>query len=46
MDAYCQRAGLPRRSCRFLFDGEKLKGDETPEILGMEDDDQIDVFFE
>ncbi|TNV75559.1 hypothetical protein FGO68_gene15588 [Halteria grandinella] len=46
MEAYCQRVGLPKRACRFLYDGEKIKGDETPEALGMEEDDQIDVFFE
>ena len=46
MEAYCNRAGLPRKACRFLFDGTVLKGEETPESLDMEDDDQIDMFFE
>ena len=46
MEAWCQRQGLPFKACRFVFDGDRLKGDETPESLGMEDDDQIDVFFE
>ena len=30
-------------SVRFLFDGERLKDDDTPDKLGLEEGDQIDV---
>ena len=39
MEAYCNRVGLPRRACRFIFDGEIIKNDATPESLEMEEDD-------
>jgi small ubiquitin-related modifier len=28
---------------RFLFDGQQVREDQTPEQLGMEDDDLIDA---
>jgi len=55
MDAYCDRMGAPRRSIgeknghldrgavRFLYNGQRLQDDQTPEILDMEDNDIIDV---
>ena len=29
---------------RFVYDGDNLKGDETPDSLDMEDGDVIDAF--
>ena len=46
MDAYCTRAGLSIKQCRFIFDGKILQPYDTPDKLNMEDDDQIDVNLE
>jgi small ubiquitin-related modifier len=46
MDAYCQREGLPADGVRFLFEGERLNREHTPESLGMEDGDVIDALIE
>lgn len=43
MTAYCEYRKLPRSRIKFLFDGEDLKGGETPEQLDMEHEDVIDV---
>ena len=42
-DAYAT-ARYPGRDLRFLLDGERLRGDQTPGDVDMEDGDQIDVF--
>lgn len=46
MDAYCTRQGLSGNQCRFIFDGERLKDDDTPDKLEMENGDEIDVMVE
>lgn len=46
MDAYCQRQGLSNNQCRFIFDGERIKEDDTPDTLEMENGDEIDVMVE
>lgn len=43
MVAYCAFRKLPRSKIKFLFDGELLKGSETPVDLDMEEEDVIDV---
>ena len=43
-DTYALRKGLDVGSLRFLLDGKRLNGDQTPEDVDMEDGDQIDVF--
>ena len=44
MNAYCQRQGIAQNpSVRFLFDGTRIVGHETPADLEMEDGDVIDV---
>lgn len=43
MEAYCEFRKLPRSRLKFLFDGDELKGSETPEQLDMESEDVIDV---
>ncbi len=43
-DTYALHKGIGSGSLRFLLDGERLRGDQTPEDVDMEDGDQIDVF--
>jgi small ubiquitin-related modifier len=46
MDAYCERQGKDPRHIRFMFDGERINENDTPEKLEMEDNDTIDVFIQ
>ena len=46
MDAYCQRQGLSGNQCRFIFDGERIKDDDTTLGLEMDNVDEIDVMVE
>ena len=46
MDAYANRQGVNLASVRFLFDGERLQGHQTPQDIGLEDQDSIDVVME
>lgn len=46
MDAYSKRQGLSPASVRFVFDGDRLNGNETPDSLEMADQDTIDVLVE
>ena len=46
INIYCQRQGVPASQLRLIFDGMKIKGTDTPESLGLEDEDQIDAFIE
>eukprot|EP00959_Pyramimonas_sp_CCMP1952_P430414 9014726-Pyramimonas_sp.AAC.1 len=34
MDAYCKRQGVAEKDVVFLFDGSRLKEDQTPEMVG------------
>lgn len=43
MTAYCKFRKLPHSRLKFLFDGDEIRGTETPIDLEMEDDDVIDV---
>ena len=45
-DAYCQRKALQPNAVRFLMDGERLRPDQTPEEMDMEDGDCIDAMME
>ncbi|PQE04552.1 ubiquitin family protein [Rutstroemia sp. NJR-2017a BVV2] len=46
MAAYCEAKSIKNQDdVRFLYDGERLKGPETPDSLEMEDEDRIDVFL-
>jgi small ubiquitin-related modifier len=38
-DAYCQKKAWDVGQVRFVFDGERLKPEQTPEEIGMEDGD-------
>mmetsp|Transcript_15301 Transcript_15301/g.42795 ORF Transcript_15301/g.42795 Transcript_15301/m.42795 type:complete len:89 (+) Transcript_15301:134-400(+) len=44
--AYCSKKSMDRGSIRFLFDGERLPPEATPESVGMEDGDSIDAMTE
>ena len=43
IDAYCARLSVAENSVRFLYDGNRVKGENTPEIMEMEDGDILDV---
>ncbi|KAK2198105.1 bifunctional Ubiquitin-like domain superfamily/Ubiquitin-like domain/Rad60-SUMO-like domain [Babesia duncani] len=46
MTTYCNRLGQSPDAVRFLFDGDRIKGDCTPEELGIENDDVIDAMVQ
>jgi len=46
MNAFCNRQGVSMQSVRFLFDGQRLREQQTPAELDMEDGDVIDVMVE
>jgi len=43
MSAYCKKVGAEQDSVRFLFDGTRIRPDQTPGDLEMEDEDEIDA---
>lgn len=43
---YAQRKGVSVGALRFLLDGERVNGDQTPTSLELEDQDQIDCMLE
>lgn len=45
-ESYCQRQGVPLNSLKFLFEGQKIADNHTPEELEMEEDDVIEVYQE
>ncbi|XP_008794618.1 small ubiquitin-related modifier 1-like [Phoenix dactylifera] len=45
MNAYCDRQSVDFNSIAFLFDGRRLRGEQTPEELEMEDGDEIDAML-
>jgi len=45
MEAYCARQSLQMEQIRFLFDGQRLREQQTPDELDMEDDDVIDAML-
>ena len=46
MDNYWVRLGISTTTCRFIYDGERIKTTNTAEELQMEDGDEIDVMLE
>ncbi|KXL42079.1 hypothetical protein M433DRAFT_94349 [Acidomyces richmondensis BFW] len=46
MDAFCERQGKEFRSCRFLFDGQRVNATDNPESLDMTDGDVLEVHQE
>ena len=45
-NAYASRKGVDKTALRFLVDGERIQGENTPKSLDLEDQDQIDVVLE
>ncbi|XP_031285555.1 small ubiquitin-related modifier 2-like [Pistacia vera] len=45
MTAYCDRQSVELNSIAFLFDGRRLRGEQTPDELEMEDGDEIDAML-
>jgi len=45
MNAYCDRQSVDPSSIAFLFDGRRLRADQTPAELDMEDGDEIDAML-
>ncbi|RDX71401.1 Small ubiquitin-related modifier 1, partial [Mucuna pruriens] len=45
MNAYCDRQSVDMNSIAFLFDGRRLRAEQTPEELEMEDGDEIDAML-
>merc|ERR1711990_101813 len=45
MNAFCSRQNLDRGQWVFLYDGERISPENTPEQLGMEDNDEIDAMI-
>ncbi|XWS31270.1 hypothetical protein CRYUN_Cryun23aG0063000 [Craigia yunnanensis] len=45
MTAYCDRQSVDLSSFAFLFDGRRLRGEQTPDELEMEDGDEIDAML-
>lgn len=43
IDGFCKRTGKDQKSLRFMFDGERINGDDTPQSLGMDDGDAIEA---
>jgi small ubiquitin-related modifier len=45
-DTYASRKGLLASSLRFLLDGNRIKPDDTPQTLELNDLDQINCVLE
>ncbi|KAG2434201.1 hypothetical protein HXX76_007927 [Chlamydomonas incerta] len=45
-NAYCNKKGQDPASVRFLFDGQRINPDATPEQLDMQDGDVLDCVIE
>ena len=45
-DAYCSKKAVSAESIKFLFDGERIRPDQSPVQLEMADGDVIDAVVE
>uniref|UniRef100_A0ACD5WNE2 Uncharacterized protein n=1 Tax=Avena sativa TaxID=4498 RepID=A0ACD5WNE2_AVESA len=45
MNAYCDRQSVDMSAIAFLFDGRRLRAEQTPDELEMEDGDEIDAML-
>jgi len=46
MSAFCDRQGKNINSVRFLFEGQRVQGTDTPDSLEMQDGDTLEVHQE
>jgi len=44
--AYAEKRGIQASSIRFLIDGDAVNDEQTPKMLELEEDDQIDCMLE
>jgi hypothetical protein len=45
MMAYCQRLGQSFDAVRFMFDGDRINKEQTPNDIGLDDGDVIDAML-
>lgn len=43
-DAFCSKMKINVDDVRFLFDGARLRGEQCPNDVAMEDEDEVDCF--
>ncbi|KAI3397469.1 hypothetical protein diail_10681 [Diaporthe ilicicola] len=46
MGAFCERQGKTVNSVRFLFEGQRVQPNDTPDTLEMQDGDTLEVHQE
>ena len=46
MSAFCQKKHYQMAQVRFLFEGERIREDQTPQSVDMEEGDIIDCVIE
>jgi len=46
LDEAAKQLNMERGSLRFTYDGVAVRGGETPETLGMQEGDEIDVHLQ
>ncbi|POS80387.1 hypothetical protein DHEL01_v201197 [Diaporthe helianthi] len=46
MGAFCERQGKTVSSVRFLFEGQRVQPNDTPDTLEMQDGDTLEVHQE
>lgn len=46
MEAFCKRQGRQADSLRFLYDGQRVEPEDTPESLDMDEGDVIEAHRE
>ncbi len=45
-EAYASRKGVDVNALRFLLDGERIQENDSPKMLELEDEDQIDCVLQ
>jgi small ubiquitin-related modifier len=45
-DAYCSKKAIGQDTIKFLFDGERIRSEQSPRELEMSDGDMIDAVIE
>jgi len=46
MNAFCERQGKQIQTVRFLFDGQRVRPEDSPDTLDMADGDTLEVHQE
>ena len=44
MEEYCKNNGYERKQVRFMFKGRQVFQSDTPDLIGMKQGDNIDVY--